>query len=618
MRWASSPLDVLNNPPHNYPHTISTPYTNAIITPISMQHSFSSYAWDIFRAQESVQTQKIVLYYKTNPCSNKSCINTTDCFCYHSNSDRRRSPFLGNFIVYSSQLCPNMARCPLGDSCTFSHSQLEIMYHPSRYRTKRCLEECKRMVCPFAHCDEELRKESTLLVYQQYSSEFSTIVINEPIDLDTFKVFPCTLKELHNHKRCIFYHSPNDRRRAGTFYSSERCSQFQKSGYCPQEDACPKCHNIIEQLYHSDKYKKRMCHDLVTQKYCEYGDYCCFAHSEPELKVELLHEMVKDINFYVWKFKTEWCPFIHQHNKSICVYAHNWQDFKRNPMNYSAQPCPNWKYDKYVTVYEEGCINGFGCGFSHGWKEALFHPSVYKTTPCPEMTKCHKGPDCPYYHSMSDIRCISNESNEYVFKTELSALQVAPLEEFESLKKITDSVSEAESLHKSQSRSQSFNNDSTISDIVVMDKDVHKSPNGSTQSTSIMSKKYKGCDALRSLHLESDEDNTEVLERKKLEHLLIEIGLEKYNKNFANKKVTICDLMINGEEKCKLVGISDKKDIKIIMEKVNTKIEILDHDSPGILHLCDIDVESMADEGILMYPSNNESRNAFKCYFEEC
>lgn len=47
----------------------------------------------------------------------------------------------------------------MGDSCTFSHSLYEYWLHPDRFRTDICQYgmACKRPVCFFAHCQEQLR-----------------------------------------------------------------------------------------------------------------------------------------------------------------------------------------------------------------------------------------------------------------------------------------------------------------------------------------------------------------------------------------------------------------------------------------------------------------------------
>ena len=65
---------------------------------------------------------------------------------------------------------------------------------------------------------------------------------------------------------------------------------------------------------------------------CEYGELCAFAHSEEEIAIDLLHKHKIDplnADFYMFFFKTVWCPWSHDHDKENCVYAHNWQDLRR-------------------------------------------------------------------------------------------------------------------------------------------------------------------------------------------------------------------------------------------------------------------------------------------------
>ena len=42
---------------------------------------------------------------------------------------------------------------------------------------------------------------------------------------------------------------------------------------------------------------------------CLYGKYCAFAHSDEELKIKNLHKMKIDIDFLLFHFKSEFCPF---------------------------------------------------------------------------------------------------------------------------------------------------------------------------------------------------------------------------------------------------------------------------------------------------------------------
>jgi len=55
---------------------------------------------------------------------------------------------------------------------------------------------------------------------------------------------------------------------------------------------CKKCHNKIEQLYHTDRYKIKFCLLYPNRlEHCEYGEYCSFAHDEESIKIPLLHKM---------------------------------------------------------------------------------------------------------------------------------------------------------------------------------------------------------------------------------------------------------------------------------------------------------------------------------------
>eukprot|EP00826_Nyctotherus_ovalis_P059443 TRINITY_DN8266_c0_g2_i3.p1 TRINITY_DN8266_c0_g2~~TRINITY_DN8266_c0_g2_i3.p1 ORF type:complete len:344 (+),score=46.65 TRINITY_DN8266_c0_g2_i3:231-1262(+) len=264
-----------------------------------------------FSTAESMPVQKAVLYYKTTRCLQSSCRSGDNCFYYHSSEDRRRPPFFGDFLAYSSQLCPAAAACPNGDSCYCTHNKFEVAFHPEQYKTKRCVEDCKRVHCPYAHSVGELRKQEALAIYsvsahgsfaglpQPGYGLFGTVKNvpkKLPLDIHTFKSKPCPCLEPHSQKQCIYFHTASDRRRVPVFYSYERCG-LSKHSHCPLEDACPKSHNAVEQLYHPEKYKKKMCHEYPNKVgECDYGEFCSFAHAESELKIELIHEYEMDQN----------------------------------------------------------------------------------------------------------------------------------------------------------------------------------------------------------------------------------------------------------------------------------------------------------------------------------
>lgn len=85
-------------------------------------------------------------------------------------------------------------------------------------------------------------------------------------------------------------------------------------------------HNRVEQLYRPDKYKTKFCSYYPNNiEKCEYGAYCSFAHSESDIVIDLIHNYEYDLEFYLFHYKTVWCPFnLAKHEKSLCVYAHNW------------------------------------------------------------------------------------------------------------------------------------------------------------------------------------------------------------------------------------------------------------------------------------------------------
>lgn len=102
---------------------------------------------------------------------------------------------------------------------------------------------------------------------------------------------------------------------------------------CHNGDSCSKSHNRVEEFYHPEKYKVKFCQTYPDKvESCDYGDMCAFAHSEEEVTVDLLDRFEKNADFYMFHFKTVWCPYSDtSHPRDACVYAHNWQDFRRKP-----------------------------------------------------------------------------------------------------------------------------------------------------------------------------------------------------------------------------------------------------------------------------------------------
>ena len=132
------------------------------------------------------------------------------------------------------------------------------------------------------------------------------------LDLTLFKVKPCnTDTNSHNLKRCPYYHDQKkDQRRPLGSYQSEICRSVLKNWECSKGDKCEKAHNRVEEFYHPDKYKAKFCASFIEKTgECEYGDYCSFAHSESEISIELIDKFPHDSDFYMFHFKTVWCPY---------------------------------------------------------------------------------------------------------------------------------------------------------------------------------------------------------------------------------------------------------------------------------------------------------------------
>lgn len=255
---------------------------------------------------------------------------------------------------------------------------------------------------------------------QSGSNNYPQSQLVERLNLTNFKSSFCQFKSQHNHKNCPYFHNDKDRKRIGDFYTEELCPWINQNLHCVNGESCTKSHNRVEQLFREEKYKKKFCsYYPKCLNMCEYGPYCCFAHSEKDITIKLIHNYIYDNDFYIFHFKTIWCPFnLAIHDKSLCVYAHNWQDFRRSPsqFEYNPLPCPNWDSNKFIVDYNEGCGAGMNCKFCHGWKEQEYHPMTYRTTMCTMLASCKRKRDCPDFHIETERRIISHYASEGITK----------------------------------------------------------------------------------------------------------------------------------------------------------------------------------------------------------
>lgn len=238
-------------------------------------------------------------------------------------------------------------------------------------------------------------------VDESYVCRISLYITNkkamiEHLDLSRFKTEKCPKEVCRNKKACPFYHDQSDSRRdpAKTPYLPEYC-EFGKD--CLSKQICMFAHNKYEFNYHPLKYKKKYCKHIIEISTCKYGKYCYHAHNDQDIKIQLIHTMQKNDDFFIFKFKTEFCPFPMDHNVYKCVYSHSWEDFRRDILKtpYSKVKCKRWS-EVPTGKLEYRCPDGLKCKLSHGFYESDFHPQNYKKFPC-QFPECDKR-ICPFLH----------------------------------------------------------------------------------------------------------------------------------------------------------------------------------------------------------------------------
>lgn len=97
--------------------------------------------------------------YKVFPCSTPACKRNVYCMGYHTLEERRRA----EDQQYSQQPCgyvyfgeergfEDIGKCPMGDKCTYSHTENEVYFHKRMYKQKPCLNYLQRSSCPHPYC----------------------------------------------------------------------------------------------------------------------------------------------------------------------------------------------------------------------------------------------------------------------------------------------------------------------------------------------------------------------------------------------------------------------------------------------------------------------------------
>jgi hypothetical protein len=385
-----------------------------------------------------------------------------DCFFFHSSQDRRRPPLSQDMVslAYAKNMCPNVQKCA-NSHCPFAHNLYEQAYHPqniSNTLKNQMQAKISNDITASAlgipglggpsypiHAPpgltENMRNngfgslgkswvlgcESTKQMNETRApaprGEVSGLSADSPwleknYFLAHFKVHKCNSTQTHDQKTCPMFHRSSDCRRnpftdeacTSLAYHQELCPNVvpgsetgSNSDFC--DDSCRYCHNNVEIMYHPDRFRKKFCknHGDGSDSKCPYGFFCSFAHDRSQIIIEdFLDALPQDADFFRYKYKTVWCPYSSEHDKSKCVYAHNIQDFRRDPTEnlYSPDPCPHWNLNGKSGNYREGNCH-FRCKLAHNHKEQRFHPDYYKTKKCTNRTSCKQDP-CPFYHFESE------------------------------------------------------------------------------------------------------------------------------------------------------------------------------------------------------------------------
>lgn len=221
------------------------------------------------------------------------------------------------------------------------------------------------------------------------------------LSLFDYKKVKCSERRCPEIGKCMKYHNDCDTIRNPQIvkYRSIKCPNPNCS-----HDRCQLSRNYLEKIYHPDFYKKKICFEYFSKGVCKYDEFCALAHSYLELKIPLLNFFEIDRDFLLFHFKTEFCPInLFEHDKFLCVYAHNYQDYRRKwSQDLIPQLCKSWDPNSRVEIYETGCPKGFDCRFCHGWKELDYHHTTLKKNPCKKKDSCGRKNLCSYYHSPED------------------------------------------------------------------------------------------------------------------------------------------------------------------------------------------------------------------------
>jgi len=354
--------------------------------------------WD--DAGEQPEHHETLMRFHTEPCAEfhgqaRYCSlhrpkgKASQCFCYHFESQRRRPPVdaITGQIQYWDVPCRSLqgSTCPNGDTCPFAHTRDEISYHPAKYKTRRCNGRgCRGDICCFAH--SECERSFAL-------NRYSYWVLAGKMEAEWLAVMGLGGGVVP--------------RGVGAGVADE----WQRS-LGPTRVPLP-----------ATRHKQRFCASFPDVSQCRRGAICAFAHSREEARTPLLSleqeqqapEALTE-RFFMYQFKTLWCPIGVQHDWQTCVYAHNYQDARRSvSIGYGPRPCPYWAKKDPNAEYAQRCPLGLRCPYSHGAKEQLYHPQYFRTVICRDLRakECPRKRLCAFFHKRAEKRKPPADATDY-------------------------------------------------------------------------------------------------------------------------------------------------------------------------------------------------------------
>jgi hypothetical protein len=262
-------------------------------------------------------------------------------------------------LKYWSEPCEYSSRgqrCPYGYACNFAHTENETLYHPAVYKTT----VAKENASPWEASHPKDKRKAALKYRKQQPYQSQPVMMPETCN-------PCM--------------QPNQ--------------------------AMPRPNGQM-QNQNGPIQKFRLCAYYPNVENCRRKEMCSFAHSREEITAPLLTEKEEEKldlspDFFTERFKIHWCPIGVQHDWQTCVYAHNYQDARRDPrIGYGPRPCPYWEKKDRAPSYQARCPNGFSCPYAHGAKEQLYHPCYFKTVVCWDFhqskKRCPRQQLCAFFH----------------------------------------------------------------------------------------------------------------------------------------------------------------------------------------------------------------------------